>query len=102
MEMRTIAAYLNSFDLAMIEKVRSINIKYLEEFHHQFLERRQNEQIKSRNALLKILGQINHMIDNYRYYENDKEFYNEYVELRKYIIDCLIESNNLSDTEEES
>ena len=44
-------------------------------------------------ALLKILKQINCVRDNYSSDEDDEGIYNECMELRRLIIDWLIECN---------
>ena len=44
-------------------------------------------------ALLNILKQKNCIKDNYSSYEDDESFYIEYIELRRLIIDWLIECN---------
>ena len=41
-------------------------------------------------------------MENYSFYEVDEDLYNEHIELRKFIVDWLIECNNKIDTEEES
>ena len=102
METKTISDCLSAIDFAIVENVRLLSIKYLEDIHNRLLECRESEYIENRNALINVLKQINCMIDCYKSYEDDEEFYNEYVELRKLIVVWLIERNNKLQPEEES
>ena len=68
-----------------------ISIKNLEDLHNRLLENRISEYIENRVALLKVLKQINCIIDNYSCYEDDESIYKEYEEFRKLIVDWLIE-----------
>ena len=65
METRTISDCLSSIDFAIVENVSLVGIKKLEDIHNQLLEFRQSKYIEKRVALLKILKQINCIIDNF-------------------------------------
>ena len=93
MEPRTISDCLNSIDFALVENVKSLSIKRLEDIHNHLIEFRQTGYIENIIALFNVLKQINCIIDNYSSYEDDDSFYNEYVEIRKLIIDWVIECN---------
>ena len=93
METKTISDCLNIIDRAIVGNIRLISTEYLGEIHNRLLNVRQNMYIENTVALLNVLKQINCIIDNYSSYEDDEELYNEYVELRKLIIDWLIECN---------
>ena len=97
METETISDILSSIDFAIVEIVRSLSIRILEHIHNRLLEFQQTEYIENSVALLKILNQINCIIDNCSRYEDGESFYNEHIELRRLIIDYLIESNTKVD-----
>ena len=99
METKTISDCLSSIDFAIVENVSLLSIKKLEYIHNRFLEFRGTEYIEKRIALLNILKQINCIIDNYSSYEGDENFYNEYVELRKLIIDWVIDCNTKTEVD---
>ena len=84
---------MNAIDFAIVENIRLISIKYLEDIHNRLSEHQKNEYIEKRVALLKVLKQITCIIDNYSSYEDDESLCNEYLELRKLIVDWLIECN---------
>ena len=81
---------MSSIDLAIVENVRLLTIKNLEDIHNRFVEYRGTEYIEKSIGLLNILKQINCLIDNYHSHEDDGSFYNEYMELPKLIIDWMI------------
>ena len=93
MELKTISDCLSATDFAIVENIRLFGIKHLEDIHNRFLEFRQTEYIENSVALLKILKQINCIVDNYSSHEGDENIFNEYVEMRKLIVDWLIECN---------
>ena len=82
---------MSSIDFAIVENVNLLSIKTLEDIDKHFSKFRQTGYIESNNALFKVLKQINLIIDNYSSSEDDHSFYNEYVELRKLIVDWVIE-----------
>ena len=63
----------------------------MEDIHNHLLEFGKNNYIEDRIALLKVLKHINCIIDNYSSYEDNESIYNEYVELRKLIVEWVIE-----------
>ena len=63
METKTISDCLSSIDFAMVENVRLISIENLEDIHNRLLENRMSEYIQNSVALLKILKQINCIVD---------------------------------------
>ena len=65
METRTISDCLSSIDFAIVENGRLVGIKNLENNHYHLLEFRQSKYEEKRVALLKILKQINCIIDNF-------------------------------------
>ena len=93
MEIKTISDCLSGIDFAIVENVRLLGIEKLEEIHNHLLEFGKDNNIENRIALLKVLKHINCIIDNYSSYEDNECIYNEYVELRKLIIEWLIECN---------
>ena len=91
MEIKTISDCLGEIDFAIVENVRLLGIEKLEEIHNHLLEFGKDNYIENRIALLKVLKHINCIIDNYSAYEDNECIYNEYVELRKLIIEWLVE-----------
>ena len=87
MELKTISHCLSSVDFAIVENVKLLSIKSLEDIHYHLLKFRQTVYIENDIALFNVLKQINCIKDNYSSYEDDDSFYNEYVELRKLFID---------------
>ena len=90
---------MSSIDFAIVESVKLLSIKSLEDIHNHLLNFRQNGYIENNIALFNVLKHINCIIDNYSSYEDDDSFYNEYVELRKLIIDWLIECNTKAEVD---
>ena len=82
MEPKTISDCLSSIDFAIVENVKLLSIKSLKDIHNHLLNFRRTGYIENVIALLRILKQINCIIDNFSSYEDDESFYNEYVELR--------------------
>ena len=93
MEIKTISDCLSEIDFALNENVRLLGIERLEDIHNQLLEFGQNNYIEDRIALLKVLKHINCIIDKYSSFEDNESIYNEYVELRKLIVEWIIECN---------
>ena len=93
MEIKTISDCLSSIDFAIVENVRLLSRGDLENIHNCLLEFRQTKYIENSVTLLNILKQIKFIIDNYSSYEDDENIYNEYIELRRLIIDWLIVCN---------
>ena len=91
MEIKTISDCLSVIDFAIVENVRLLGIEKLEEIHNYLLEFGKNNYIEDRIALLKVLKHINCIIDNFSSYEDNESIYNEYVELRKLIVEWIIE-----------
>ena len=91
MEPKTLSYCLSSVDFAIVENVKLLSTKSLEDIHNHLLKLRRTVYIENNIALLNILTQINCIIDNFLSYDDDKSFYNEYVELRKLIIDWVVE-----------
>ena len=91
MEIKTISDCLSEIDFAIVENVRLLDIEKLEDIHNHLLEFGKNNYIEDRIALLKVLKHINCIIDNYSSYEDNESIYNEYVELRKLIVEWVIE-----------
>ena len=91
MEIKTISDCLSEIDFAIVENVRLLGIEELEDIHNHFLEFGKNKYIEDRNALLKVLKHINCIIDKYFSFEDNESIYNEYVELRKLIVEWVIE-----------
>ena len=102
METKTISDCLSTIDFAIVENVRLLGIKNLEDIHNHLLEFRQTEYIENSVALLKVLKHINCIKDNFSSYEDDESFYNEYVELRKLIVNWLIECNTKPEVNNQS
>ena len=93
MEIKTISDCFSGIDFAIVENVRLLGIERLEDIHNHLLEFGKNNYIEDRIALLKVLKHINCIIDNYSSYEDNESIYNEYVELRKLIVEWVIECN---------
>ena len=93
MEPKTISGSLSAIDFAIVENVRLLSTKNLEDIHNHLLQFRHSGYLEDNIALIKVLEQINCIIDNYSTYEDDDSFHNEYVELRKLIIDWVIVYN---------
>ena len=93
MEIKTILDCLSGIDFAIVENVRLLGIERLEDIHNHLIEFGKNNYIEDRIALLKVLKHINCIIDNYSSYEDNESIYNEYVELRKLIVERVIECN---------
>ena len=74
MELKTISGCFNMIDHAMTENVRCAGIESLEDIHNRLLEIGISDYIKNRVALLKVLSQINCIIDNYYAYEDEQSF----------------------------
>ena len=91
MEIKTVSDCLSGIDFAIVENVRLLGIEKLEDIHNHLLEFGKNNYIEDRIALLKNLKHINCIIDNYSSYEDNERIYNEYVELRKLIVEWIIE-----------
>ena len=102
MEIKTISDCLGEIDFAIVENVRLLGIEKLEEIHNHLLEFGKDNYIENRFALLKVLKHINCIIDNYSSYEDNECIYNEYVELRKLIIEWLVECNIKTEVEVEN
>ena len=101
MEPKTISDCLRSNDFAIVENVRLLSIKSLEDIRNYLLKFPQTGYIESNIALFNVLKQINCLIDNFSSYEDDESFYNEYVELRKIIIDWVIECNTKAEVDDQ-
>ena len=93
MEPKSIYDCSNAIDFAIVENVRLLTIKNLEDIHNHSLQFRHTGYIENNNSLIKVLEQINSIINNYSTYKDDHSFCNEYLELRKLIIDWRIEYN---------
>ena len=93
MEIKTISDCLSGIDFAIVENVRLLRIERLEDIHNHILQFGKNNYIEDRIALLKVLKHINCIIDNYSSYEDIESIYNEYVELRKLVVEWVIECN---------
>ena len=91
MEIKTVSDCLSGIDFAIVENVGLLGIEKLEDIHNYLLEFGKNNYIEDRIALLKVLKHINCIIDNYSSYEDNESIYNEYVELRKLIVEWIIE-----------
>ena len=65
----------------------------LEDIHNRCLEIGMNDYIEERIELEKVLKHIICIIDNYPCYEDHEILYNEYSELRKILVNWLIERN---------
>ena len=91
MEPKTISDCLSSINFTIVENVKLLSIKSVEDIHNHLLKFRRTGYIENNIALLNILKQINCIIDNFSSYEDHESFYNEYVELRKLIIDWVVE-----------
>ena len=102
MEIKTISDCLSGIDFAIVENVRLLGIERLEDIHNHLLEFGKDNHIENRIALLKFLKHINCIIDNYSSYEDNECIYNEYVELRKLIVEWLIECNIKTEVEVEN
>ena len=93
MEPKSVSDCLNAIDSAMVENVRLLSKKNLEEIHNHLLQFRHTGYIENNIALMKVLEQINTIIHIYSTYKDDDRFCNEYLEMRKLIIDWVIEYN---------
>ena len=91
MERQSLSDCLSSIDFAIVENVQLLSIKSLEDIHNHFLRFRRTGYIENKFALSNILKQINCIVDNFSSYEDDESFYNEYVEMRRLIIDWVVE-----------
>ena len=87
MEIKTIPERLSAIDLAIVENVRLISIKCLEDIQNRLLEFRQSEYKENRIALLKVLKHINCIIDIFSSFEDDESIYIEYVEIIRWLVD---------------
>ena len=99
MEPKTISDCLSSNDFAIVENVKLLSIKSLEDNQKHLSKFRQTGYIEKNIALFNVLKQINCIIDNYSSSEDDDCFYNEYVELRKLIVDWVIECNTKAEVD---
>ena len=95
--MRTIPDCLNIIDFAMVENGRCVIIGKLEDIHNRLVEIGMTRYIENRLALSKVLNHKTCIIDNYYTYENEESVRNEYIVLRKLIIDCLTERTENGD-----
>ena len=93
MEIKTISDCLSEIDFAILENVRLLVVERLEDIHNHLLEFGKNNYKEDRIALLKVLKHINCIIHNYSSYEDNESIYNEYVELRKLIVEWITECN---------
>ena len=82
MEPKSISDCLNAIDFAIVENVRLLSIKNLEDIHNHLLQFRYTGCIENNIVLIKVLEQINSIINIYSTYEDDDSFCNEYLELR--------------------
>ena len=96
MEPKTISDCLSSIDNALVQNVKLLSIKSLEDIHNHFLKFRRTGYIENIIALLNILKQINCIKVKFSSYEDDESFYIEYVELRKMIFDWVCECDKKS------
>ena len=99
MEPKTISDCLSSIDFAIVENVNLLSIKSLGDIHNHSLKFRQTGYIENNITLFKVLKQINFIIDKYSSYKDDYSFYNEYVELRKFIVVWVIECNTKAEVD---
>ena len=91
MEPKSISDCLNAIDFAIVENVRLLSIENLEDIDNHLLQFRHTAYIENNIALIKVLEQINSIINNYSSYKDDDSFCNEYLELWKLITDWMIE-----------
>ena len=73
----------------------------MEDIQNHLLKSRQTGYIENNFALIIILKQINCIIDNFSSYEDDESFYNEYVELRRLIIDWVVECDKKAEVDDQ-
>ena len=99
MEPKTVSDCLISIDFAIVENVKLLSIKKVEDIHNYLLNFRQTGYLEKNIGLFIVLKQINCIIDNYSSCEDDDSFYNEYVELRKLIVDWVIECNTKAEVD---
>ena len=86
---------LNMVDTSIVKTKYFVNIEQLEEIHNFLINMSEMKFIENMIGILKVLKYINHMIDEYESLD-DKD----YKELRKLIIDIMIEINNKGDIDE--
>ena len=93
METKTISVCLNTIDFGIVENLILISLEYLEDIHNRLLECGEIGYMEVRVSLLKVLKHINYIIGNFSSYQDNECLYNEYVELRKLIVEWVIEYN---------
>ena len=94
-KINSISDCLNLIDTGVVQTKYVVNIEQLEEIHNFLINMSEMKSIENMIVILKVLKYINHMIDEYESLD-DKN----YKELRKLIIDIMIEINNKGDTDE--
>ena len=99
METKTISGCLGTIDFAIVEIVRLISIKDLENIHNSLLQNGTSDYIENGITLLKVLKHINCILDNYSSYEDNESLYIEYVELRRLMVNSLVQCNTKAEVD---
>ena len=86
---------LNLIDTSIVKTPYFVSIEKLEEIQNFLINMSDMKFIENMIAILKVLKNINYMIDEYESLSDEK-----YKALRKLIIDIMIEINNKGDTDE--
>ena len=86
---------LNLTDTSIVQTPYFIGIEQLEEIHNFLINMYEKKFIENMIVILKVLKYINYMIDEYKSLDVEK-----YREVRRLIIDIMIEINNKGDIDE--
>ena len=86
---------LNVVDMAIIQTTYFVSIEKLEEIHNFFINMFEMKFIENVIVVSTVLKYINSMIDEYQSLDVEK-----YSELRKLIIDIMIEINTKEEADE--
>ena len=91
----TVTDCLNIIDISIVQTTYFISIEKLEEIHNFLRNMSEMKFIKNMVVISTVLKYINSMIDEYQALNVEK-----YRELRKLIIDIMIEINTKGDIDE--
>ena len=94
-KINSISDCLNLIDSSLVHTKYFVNKEQLEEIHNFLINMSEMKFIENMIVILKVLKYINHMIDEYESLDGK-----DYKELRKLIIDILIEINHKGDIDE--
>ena len=91
----TVTDCLNIIDMSIVQTTYFISIEKLEEIHNFLINMSEMKFIENMIVISTVLKYINSMIDEYQSLNVEK-----YRELRKLIIDIMIEINTKGDIDE--